>query len=372
MLMHSILILICLAFLSISCERKGYNSPEKIDHIILAYLGGDNDLSDEVHQKIEAFKRGWTSGKNNKLYIYQDTSGDTPRLLEVCLSKRGEPITQLLQVFEEENSASPEVFSRVVLQIKQLYPDASYSLIIFSHTTGWLPEGQFVSPTRSIIMDGNHEMELTDFANAIPNNIFHSIIFEACFMAGIEVAWELKDKTDYIFASSAEIVSPGFTEVYPYALNYLVDKKLQNFGESVFDYYNTQTGWKRSATFSLIKSSELNPLAIFIKNSVNWDIPPQLSEIQSFDRNRYHLFYDFEGYYSSLLSDDIQRERLSDLIGNCVIWKAATTEFLSGYGGFPIKKHSGLTTYIPMNNFPGLNKEYTKLGWCREVSIPIR
>ena len=34
-------------------------------------------------------------------------------------------------------------------------------------------------------------MEITDFAMALPDHLFEFIIFEACNMAGIEVAYEL-------------------------------------------------------------------------------------------------------------------------------------------------------------------------------------
>ena len=47
-------------------------------------------------------------------------------------------------------------------------------------------------------------MEITDFAMALPDHLFEFIIFEACNMAGIEVAYELRNKAAYIMASSAQ------------------------------------------------------------------------------------------------------------------------------------------------------------------------
>lgn len=84
----------------------------------------------------------------------------------------------------------------------------SYGFIVFSHASGWLPQGTLTSPL-SIIMDKKQEMELSDFAQAIPDKTFNYIIFEAYFMSRIEVAYELKKKSDYILASLAEILSPG-------------------------------------------------------------------------------------------------------------------------------------------------------------------
>ena len=61
-------------------------------------------------------------------------------------------------------------------------------------------------------------MELADFASALPlpnHRKWDFILFEGCYMGSVEVAYELKDKTEAIIASPTEIVSPGMTEVYP-------------------------------------------------------------------------------------------------------------------------------------------------------------
>ena len=55
-------------------------------------------------------------------------------------------------------------------------------------------------------------MELADFASALPlpnHRKWDFILFEGCYMGSVEVAYELKDKTEAIIASSTEIVSPG-------------------------------------------------------------------------------------------------------------------------------------------------------------------
>lgn len=39
-------------------------------------------------------------------------------------------------------------------------------------------------------------MEVSNLAKVIPYMSFEYIIFEACYMAGIEIAYELKDKAN--------------------------------------------------------------------------------------------------------------------------------------------------------------------------------
>lgn len=62
---------------------------------------------------------------------------------------------------------------------------------------------------RSVIVDGNDYMELKDFADAIPDKAFEYIVFETCFMAGIDVAYEFRDKAGYVVASSARLSRQG-------------------------------------------------------------------------------------------------------------------------------------------------------------------
>ncbi|MFV0313354.1 MAG: clostripain-related cysteine peptidase [Dysgonomonas sp.] len=247
---------------------------------------------------------------------------------------------------------------------------SSYGLILFSHASGWLPQETLKNP-KSILIDNKREMDITDFADAIPENYFDFIIFEACFMAGIEVAYELKDKADYILVSSAEIVSPGFTEIYKQsAISYLYESpvNLKGFAQSAFNYFNSQSGFLNSATLSIIKTSELDALGNIIKKNYNRDNTVDINTIQHFDRYTYHLFFDFEDYFSSYLQTDMQRQELSEAINSCIIYKAATFLFMDGYNGFEIKKHSGLTTYIQQEQFPYLNTEYQKLKWYKKIS----
>lgn len=372
--MNKIIKIVLIAFLGIffiSCEKddnSNYVLPASTQHVILVYLGGDNNLSSETYQKIESIREGWQGGAEKKLLIYTDPADANPSLIEI-VRENGQNTKKIIRNYDEENSASKEVLSRVIGEVTNLYPSPSYGLIVFSHASGWLPGGTLTSP-RSIIMDKKQEMELSDFAQAIPDKTFDYIIFEACFMSGIEVAYELKDKTDYILASSAEIVSPGFTYIYPKSINHLSGSLsgLRAFGEDAFSWFDNKSGFMRSATFSIINTSQLNSLADWVKSNCNQDKSVDINTIQYFDRYSYRLFFDFEDYYSSLLETDKQKSELSALISNCIVWKNATPSFMKDYNGFDIKKHSGFTTYISQEKYPFFNNEYQQLKWFKASS----
>jgi len=350
------------------CVGDDRTEPVAVEQVLLVYLAGDNNLSGESHDKLEAIRRGYSAKPCSRLLVYHDAKDRAPYLAEITSDNSLKTIEQ----YETENSADAAVFHRVVTQSKTLYPGAVFNLLAFSHASGWLPDGSLAAPksgqqAKSILTDGNRSMELADFAAAIPDNAFDHIVFEACFMAGVEVAYQLKDKANYIAASSAEIVSPGFTPVYAQHINELVYGPPQTFIQEAFNYFDSQSGYMRSATVSLIKTAGLDPLAAFIGNNCDLAKEVQASSIQHFDRGTAYLFCDFEDYYARLLETSEQKRQLQLLIQDCVIWKAATPYFMQGYNGFAIEKHSGLTGYIPQDRYPLLNASYVALPWYKAI-----
>lgn len=260
-----------------SCINEEYAGPDPDlpTRTIIVYLGGDNNLSEETGRKIEALRQGWTY-TGNKCLIYQD-SRDGARLLRLRGGCRTTPTpyVETVREYGAENSASAETFARVLREVAAEYPADSYGLIFFSHASGWLPAGALQNPaprSRSVGVDdgdaGRAEMDIAEFAAAIPGGMFDFIVFETCLTAGVEVAYELRGKSDYMLASSAEIISPGFTPVYPSALRLLCDTSvkmrtaLEGFGRAYMDYVVANyTGARRSATLSLTDIREISPLA---------------------------------------------------------------------------------------------------------------
>lgn len=372
-LVGALLGLLLAAVVLTSCRQDNdmeVPSDEPPGRVLLVYMGGDNNLSAEVYEKMEAIRQGWRNVFDGELFIYSDPGDAAPALYRVQSAGDTAELV-VVRSYPEENSASSAVFSRVISEVVYENPAKSYGLLLFSHASGWLPQQTLIGP-RSILVDGREEMNLTDMATAIPDGLFDFIVFEACFMAGIEVAYELKEKTEYIVASSAEIVSPGFTPVYDKVLEHLFKPKpdLKGVAETVYRYYNSQTDYRQSATFSVIHTPALDVLGEWIRenNLLNINTEPINNyDVQHFDRYAYRLFFDFEDYFSRLLRSEPEQEELSRLIRQCVPYKFATEKFMYGMNGYLIGRHSGLTTYIQQDRFPYLNGQYKELSWYKDV-----
>lgn len=103
-------------------------------------------------------------------------------------------------------SASGEVLHSVIHDAITAFPAMEYGLILWSHGTGWLPEGVFDtlkhgnrSKFRSFGFDSGKEMKITELAENLPVK-FEFIIFDACLMSNIETLYELRNAANYIIA----------------------------------------------------------------------------------------------------------------------------------------------------------------------------
>ena len=377
----------------VSCEDNTMIPAEKeTQQIIIAYLAGDgNGLSSEIGDKVEALTQGFlaTDHTNNKLFIYYDRNNTSPQLIEIS-EKEKENHYQILKTYTEQNSASAEVMSQVLKDVLDNYQAKNYGLILFSHGTAWLPAGGLESPyydenedmndtqttknTRTVCSDNKDEMDLIDFATSLPlpdGKKWNFILFEGCYMGSIEVAYELKDKTEAIIASPTEIVSPGMEEVYPSALAELYKNTpdLESFARSYFDTWNNKTGNYRSATISVIRTEQLEELTTLARAAfLRWEPDTQtIKNLQYFNRNKWHLFFDLKEMI--LAANPALETYINNLWPQIVTYAAATPTFLlpdMAYG-FTIKTFGGINSYIPQDEFVHVNRQYKRTAWCKAV-----
>lgn len=354
-----------------SCLKDVTDHSDRIAaRTILYYMAGDNNLGQETQDKVDALVAAWNSmGVNQHLLIYQDRGGEyAPRLLEIETGENGKGKLVVLAEYETENSASQRPFARAINEMVNRYPGTDYGLIVFSNSSGWLPAENRVRPF-STMTDGNHAFELTDFANIIPDGQFKFIVFTSGLMAGVEVAYELKDKTEYILASSADVFSPGFTPVYAGMIQklYRESPDLKGVAKDYVDHCNSLSGNSRSATVSVIRPRELAPLKKLLaqieSNVENWEWIDR-TNIQHFDLRQFdvYMFYDLEGYIRTIGKQNEVDEFMS-ILGKAVSYKAATNEIMSEDSnyGFQIKQHCGLTIYIPISGATNLNQKRQNL-----------
>lgn len=376
------LAVLCVALLG-GCVKELAETPPSRRPLVV-YMALDNDLRGEFSSRLAALRAGWRPGM--ELWVYADTP-EGASLGRMDSTPEGVAL-RTVERYGEENSASGATLERVLRTVWERSPATGYGLLFFSHATGWLPEGGLQAPlvSRSIGLDQGSEMSLDAFVSAIPSGMpLDYVIFEACLMAGAEVALALAGHTDWVLASSAEVVEPGFRPLYAENLALLTDggrpveEQLAAFGRRYMAHVRTLSGTGCSATLSLIRTSSMPALAEAVRRVTRGfadeegrDTPP--AGLQHFDRPGAYgdrpaaaRFYDLEAYVEACLADPDAEAAFRGALADAVVWRDATERFLGGdgspYKGFDIGRHSGLTLYVPRGEFPALNETYRRTAW---------
>ncbi len=380
--------ILCFVLLASCSSHDQETDPQT--RTILVYMAA-NDLSSD-QQNIELMKKGMKGCDGNWIIYLDKPSG--AQLLRLK-SKQGVVEMVMIKAYGQENSASSATLTRVIRETKELFPADSYGLICWSHGTGWLPaQNPFFRSrsllkrtatssateeirTRSFALDnGGSVIEIPDMASAIEDK-FDFIIFDVCFMSSIEVMYELREKCDYIIASPAEVLDMQeynaaglpYDKIVP--LLFKNEADLKEVCRQYYEHYNTLPDTKyRSATITLVKTSELTPLFDMTKDILQGKEAQiaalNLKAIQFYDLFNPPVFSDF-GDYIKQLATTSEYQAFSDQLNKTVIYKASTQRVWTTSGQIAQievnpDKYSGVTVYIPRIGGT-MNDYYSVLEW---------
>jgi hypothetical protein len=328
-------------------------------------MAADNNLYRQAKRDIEEMLAVEIPSEYS-LLAYIDTPNSNPYLLKITKGK-----IDTIKQYGSQNSASKQVLKAVIDETFSLFPAESYGLILWSHGTGWLPEGVYdymkETNTRSFGKDNYKEMEIIDLAEAIPENL-DFIIFDACLMSGIEVLYQLRNKTEIIIASPTEILVAGFP--YKNIIPALLAPH-PNYKEAALtymEYYKNRNGQLQSASIAVIDAKELEPLASLVKEAVANEanlICPGRELIQRYDTKEPALLFDFEDYLQHAISNESNLAALKNQLSKTVIYNDFTPSFLNEIS---LEKSSGIGVYIPFAN-DALFSEYSLLDWYRDSAL---
>lgn len=391
-------------------------------HTFIMFSLGHNNLASELEEDIKELKQGLVPGNgtdddvllvfSHRKYSQSTDPRNAPLLQRIYRLPDGQTICDTLKTWSLSTiSADPATISEVFDYVVKEFPSADYGALFSSHATGYLPEGFYSKPDNYIFPGDNqplyrggrprgvpyveiprqenepmvkscgqdvqgslsYEIEIQDFANAIPIKLSY-MLFDACFMGGIEVAYELKDKCDMIGFSQTEVLSNGF--LYTQLGDHIFGNDgptPQKVCEDYFNSYDIQTGVFRSATISMVDCNRLEPLAqvcnrLFEKYRNTLDtLDPSI--IQRYYRYKYHWFYDLQSIVENLGATQEEVEEFMSALNDCIIYKGATPSFLEGASGFKIDTFSGLSMYLPSDGHTELSKYYKTLQWNKITGL---
>jgi hypothetical protein len=376
-LKKSILILLTVSVL-FACDKEEYTSTISSEKTVLVYMIADNSLNSYVKVNVDSMCSGMKSAAvGDNLLIYENGSDEVPKLLKISKQSDGTVKQSVLKTYAEQNSVSPTVMESILSDMCSYCPLVHYSLVLWSHGYGWFPGNSTKTLTRWFGYDTkyNSEMSISDLVTALSNAPhFDTILFDACFMGGVETDYALRKNADYIIASPSEVMGAGFP--YQNVMPHL-------FGETESDNVAAATAYYTyyknipvtsgisypSASVGCVKCSEMDSLALLTSALIKAHASDldsfNASSVQYMEGNSPHLFYDF-GDWVKAFTIESERASFETELNKAVVYKASTPIIYSAVNGSQyIKMNSfcGLNCYIPQSTTAEYNTAYHLCDW---------
>lgn len=319
----------------------------------------------------------------------------------------------------DANSANPATFKDVLLRVKERFPAEEYGLSMWSHADGWLPSSNTnyskarTLPTLSPLsfgidvgQNGNMitdqapnnnglgaQMNITDMAIAIRESGLHFtyIFFDACLMQCVEVAYELRDVTDYIIASPISIAAAGAYYTHMLERGFFS----ANPTDIAKTYYEDVTSEELARVYddfgiviSALKTKELDALAAAVRTAladIDFSAYPDLTDAHAYHVYSYNYYfrphyYDMRSALRHLLTD-AQFAPVEAALTRATAFYAATHKYWVGprdsdYHSLALSECCGVSMFFPQKeyadnasrcDFGNHNETYTQTAWAKAI-----
>lgn len=361
-----------------SCRNNDLIPIDYSDRTVIVYMAADNSLSSFATSNLESMMEGVSTNPSmGNLLVYID-QGQQPQLLKITKGANGKAVKEIVMTYPQQNSVSPIVMGSILSDIKTRFISKSYGLVLWSHGMGWFPgkKNTKAPNTKWFGQDADNYMDLPDLTAALKEGPhFNYIMFDACFMGGVETAYALNGCTDYLIASPAEVMGDGFP--YEEIMQYMfgsTEKDYINLATTYYNHYNSKTDPNRSATIGCIKISEIAKLASETSKLMKAHIADlnkfSAAPMQYLEGYSPHQFYDF-GYFIEYLTTAQERVAFNEQLSKTVVYKACTPTITSvtgsGYQLVPANHFSGLNCFIPQASTGSYNTSYKATQWYNVV-----
>jgi hypothetical protein len=224
----------------------------------VVYLDGDNNLEVPYFMVLNDMEKA--SKKNIWVVVLADfvnrvgRTGAWGNTFRIPLIQDFNPtVAYNAEHVGEKNMGSSSTLADFISWAKSNYPANKYALILKNHGGGW--KGHSEDWT-----SGDDFMYMDEFRQGLSSD-FDLILFDQCLMGMVEVAYQIRGKTDLMLAS--EEVTYVFDFSYEHIFS-AVDANPgwsgQTLGKEIIDLFVGNTLWNPFYTISLVDCQNLQPL----------------------------------------------------------------------------------------------------------------
>lgn len=360
----------------------------KSNRSVLVYMSAHNNLGyanthndeDDLAVMLAAATAGHLCG--NRLIVLHAPWSSKATLEEIT----SEGI-KVLETYPEGFVPVSETDMRTVIaDFKSHAPAKNYGMVLWGHGSGWVEDGQ--KPASIKRSWGGHQtsrgnyiwMNATTLANVLAGEGFDFLYFDCCFMASVEVAYQLRHAVDAIVGSSSELPAEGmpYDKTLPFLMKDEAD--LEGAAAATFAYFDAMSFSSRTCTMSVIRTAPLDNLAQAVAHIYEsaTEIPSRINVQQfvtDYDHTYRNRYFDLDDFIRQL-SGGNPGEAYTEALSQSVVYHANTPYIWQTDPGQPhnpyevrIDHHCGLTTFIPESaSDVDANPLYSPLQWATDVA----
>ena len=402
--MKNLLTISVLLFLLCACRSS---EQEVIRQTVIVYISGENSLSGNINNDLAELTSGSKSmQKDERLVAFVDNNS-LPYIVAISDGER-----DTIKTFTEDFYASdPEKFYEIISWIEQKYPSAenNYGLVLWGHASGWIVSQDTVAstasarPRRAYGQDlGNNQsygfgekwMNITQMRRVLERlPKFRYILADCCCFLTAETAYELRNVTDYLIGSPAEIPAAGA----PYHLiTTALFSKSDDFYKSIVDtYYDYYTDYFNSSSdvafsfpylqghsvpLAVVDMKEMEGLAQATRNLLMAPDEYKTDSVAYFYNYDMPSLYDLGGVMKrNLTADNFAAWKMA--LDKAVPYKKFSAKWMSIYKSiqtalmndsflFDEETYTGLSIHIPQARYnfnPSYNAGLKSFEWYEAV-----
>lgn len=403
-----------------ACNKDDEDKKEvKADRTVLIYISGECSLWDYVSIDLDEIKAGSMSIGDNNLLVYVDC-GSTREIPWLARVKNGQFVDSVsikdivaemnlnpakTSVADDPYSSEGQVMEGVLRYAFRKYPSKNndYALGLWGHGSGWLMRDSvaYTAMARKAYGIDNGKNSNDDFGkwmniptmakvlSKLPHLTY--IFCDCCNMMCLETAYELRNVTDYIIGSPAEIPGEGapYVKVVPAMFEKGTINNVPSFAKSIIDYYYEQRASGYDEPLSAVRTSEMGNLASAtrtvlkaIKPNIGDDYPDMTGLIHYYyDYSYGREFYDANDFILKYAKPEAYAT-WKKALDEAVIYKKMATRWITNtdwnfnYNDFEMteERYSGVNMFIPQSpsfrrNYSKYNQDIKSTAWYKAVRL---
>lgn len=399
--MKHFLLLITAILLLTACQHDDEPSNIPIHPMrrtVFVYMSAENNLSSPYPQNdINEMITGRTQVDDDcDLLIYVDRASQREMPF---IARISDTVDTLYKYPADFYSSAPDQFAEVLQRMVSLSPHAKdYGLVLWGHANGWVLENDGETIRRAYGVDNGDNSSASHTPSAKWLNIpsmakaltrlgirWKFIFCDCCNMQNAEVAYELRNATEYLIASPAEITGDGAP--YDIVVKDFFIEDDEQMGIKICEDYNAQYDFMNGhLPISVVNTSRMQALADAtrqilpeIADYLKTDNPTKgIIYYYAYDRNdeKEKIMYDMNDMIRAALTNEPEKYQAWKEVLNQTIYTIASTRWHANtiyFSDFTITddKYGGISMFFPLAKYNEAshpyNKDIRQMQWYHAV-----